>query len=97
MLKSLGFLVNLVASAFGGIPSSVIRGAVGLVAPVTALLVLATALSAVMLVLVLVVTSLVERARGARGHALRFLVSHGARLALIAIAIGAFAAAVALT
>lgn len=84
------WLVNLVAGLFGGIDALAIDRVAAFTAPLVGLLVLAVLLSLPVLALVLLVTELVERARGGGGIGV-IVRDHGLRLALAALGAAAFA------
>lgn len=87
--------LNLVALAFGGPPAQLVAGAAALTTPVVALMSVAALVCALVLVLALAVTTVVEQARGTRGHLGRFARAHAVRLALVATITLAFVAAAA--
>lgn len=88
-------ILNLIAGAFGGPPPGLVASAIALATPVVALMAVAALVCALVLALALVVTALVERWRGARGHLGRFARMHWLRLAIAATVTAGFLAAAA--
>jgi len=84
-------VVNLVAGAFGGAPPELVARAAALTTPVVALMAVAALVCALVLCFALIVTALVERARGAHGHLGRFARTHWLRLAVAASITATFA------